>query len=244
LEHFGKDIVASLLEAFPDMVIQFRPYIGDRNSSVVTSILETFSKNPRFHYDTSGSNTDSLCNAAILVTDTSLMRFTFAFGTLRPVICFATQSLADRDSNNTAQNRAIGFEVSNVHEVVDSARKALRDLDHWRDSISKFRAEVLGHPGAATTMAVRAIHQILLGKPLPSACAVDLPPRRNPSLKEAMVILDECASTRYRFEYFLPSVVAIGNLFSDNTQIQEKVLSICNSLGFRFQPRWTIASRN
>lgn len=80
------DIVASLLESFPDRNLVFRPYPKDLAHSDIKAIIRRFEHEPRFRLSTAASYVDEYLSAALLIHHRSTSAEVFQLATGRPVL--------------------------------------------------------------------------------------------------------------------------------------------------------------
>lgn len=88
IEKYGKRIIGSLLDSFPDKNVIFRPYRPNLEDPVVRDLISEFSGNSRFILDDSPFKESSFARAFALVTDFSHIAQSFPCATERPSISF------------------------------------------------------------------------------------------------------------------------------------------------------------
>lgn len=167
LPEYGEQIVATLLETFPDHRIVFRPHPHTRHFRYVTDLVKRHEAEPRFVFDDNPS--DYMANyarSALLVTDMSGTAFTYAFTTLRPVVFFShreDEGIADAFDNVRyfEARTQIGYVVRTLEELRDTGRRALAERDQKEDAIRAFRDAVVYNVGTSEDYIVDSIDAIV-----------------------------------------------------------------------------------
>jgi len=140
----GGDIVAALLENFPDYRIIFRPHPHTLETEYVKRIERRFRNNERFSFDPNASfYMDNYCRSAAMVTDMSGTAFTYAFTTLRPVVFFSHNEDTVEDTFNNVRyfrdRQKIGYIATTIDELAEKMGFALQERDGFKERIREFR---------------------------------------------------------------------------------------------------------
>lgn len=85
IKRHGRQIIANLLERFPDFEIVFRPYPGNE-PELVSDIEHEFVGNPRFLIDKTITGIGFLKDAALMVTDHSSVAISLSLATRIPSV--------------------------------------------------------------------------------------------------------------------------------------------------------------
>ena len=138
LKCHGVRLVRSLLGAFPDLRVIFRPYKTDLESDEVKEICATFAGEPRFVPDTHPGREFAFAHGALLVTDLSHIAQTFAFSTLRPALYF--HPWLKRKQRRTSWLG--GFTAYSYTGLVQAARLCLENTREWQQRIRTERSRL------------------------------------------------------------------------------------------------------
>ena len=88
LQKHGKRILRSLLAAFPEHTIIFRPAPINRDEDTVRDIIDAFAHEPRLAVDTRTSYLETFVRAQVMITDFAHIAGTFCAITHRPAVYF------------------------------------------------------------------------------------------------------------------------------------------------------------
>ncbi|MBI5753331.1 MAG: CDP-glycerol glycerophosphotransferase family protein [Hydrogenophilales bacterium] len=171
LYNAGMDIVATLLSAFPDYEVVFKPHVEDKNAQTL-NIVERFTGQPGFRVDWGGSDYMKLyAETSILVSDFSSTAYTFALSTLRPVLFYSPaedQMPTALRSEAYCRNRsAVGRVARTPTELVESISYLLNHLEEYHQKIAIFRDANIFHVGNSEEYLSDVIGDMISGEPLP-----------------------------------------------------------------------------
>jgi len=152
LPGFGKKIIGALLDNFPDYRIIFRPHPHTLASEYVAMIVERFSQNSRFVFDSNASfYMENYCRSALMVSDMSGTAFTYAFTTLRPVVFFSHDEVnveAAFDGVAYFKDRdKVGCVATNIAELVEMVASSLDQTGIFAEKIKQFRDSTMFNVG-------------------------------------------------------------------------------------------------
>ena len=171
LYNSGIEIVAMLLEHFPDYEIVFKPHVSDRNEKTL-ALIEKFSGQARFTVDVSGSNYKELyARTAVMVSDFSSTAYTFAVSTTQPVVFFsANEHLIPTDLRTgayCAERTGVGLVDTTIEDIRRAVTVAVEKQSEFNEKIARFRSERIYNIGVSEEYLVRAIQGMVSGKPMP-----------------------------------------------------------------------------
>jgi CDP-glycerol glycerophosphotransferase (TagB/SpsB family) len=177
----GPAVLESLLEAFPDRRIIFRPHPSDlrlhelnrqdTHSEVFGRMLEICRTRARCELDDNATSyLDSYRRSAVLVSDTSSTAFTFALSTGRPVVF-----LSPREEEMNAElgrhlkfvndRQQIGMVTTTVEEMTTAVDTTLQE-DRAED-LRRFRDSMIFNAGRAADYFTENVDCFLTGEKHP-----------------------------------------------------------------------------
>lgn len=145
LRAYGIEYVKDLISAGFNVIVRPHPQSYNSEKEFITE-LEKKAKSWGAEWDRNPDGLPSLSKADVMISDTSGVRFDYAYLFARPVISMkiakgANDSLEAADiGENWVDHVAeeIGFELSNANEIVEAIKKALagsgKDVAAWRDA--------------------------------------------------------------------------------------------------------------
>jgi len=168
LPRHGGDIVAALLESFPDYRIIFRPHPHTLETEYVKRIEERFRGKERFSFDSNASfYMDNYCRSAAMVTDMSGTAFTYAFTTLRPVVFFSHNEQTVEGAFNEVRyfrdREKIGCVVTSTEELAEKMAFVLQEREGFAKGIREFRDSEIYNVGQAEHYFVKTFKHIFNG---------------------------------------------------------------------------------
>ena len=191
-EH-GCNIVAALLDQFPDYKIIFRPHPHTVDTPEVQKVARKFNHHPKFAFDTNASfYMENYARSQLMITDMSGTAFTYAFTTSRPVIFFSHRD--DTVENAFGKIRyfkdreKIGYVATNVKELCEEVAYILAHKSELEEKIGKFRDESIYNIGKAEDYFVENFRYIAENQTHPDWQYVEGPivPRDKPVVSEDM----------------------------------------------------------
>ena len=168
----GEQIVGALLEAAPDHELIFRPHPHSLTHPAVQAIIHTHRDNPRFTLDDDASfYMDSYSRARLMVSDISGTAFTYAFGTLRPVVfCSFSETLVQERYGHlryVRDRKRIGRIVEDVEGLVRDVQTILGSMTGAAVDVRDYRDEAIYNVGKAEDYFVEHFTDMLEGRLLP-----------------------------------------------------------------------------
>lgn len=132
IKKYGKSIIRTMLEKFPDLNVIFRPYISDLNTQVVNSICSAFNNESRFILDDNPGRKYAFEHAKFLITDLSHIGKSFSYATLRPSVYYRPWLKGFSSKIETC-----GCFVGNLKELVRRGNFYCDHPDAHKESIIK-----------------------------------------------------------------------------------------------------------
>lgn len=139
LKKHGIRIIRTLLNAFPERTVIFRPYKNDLESVEVRTIRDAFANEARFVFDGEAGRIASFARSALLVTDLSHIAKTFAFATLRGAVYF--QPWGANAQRHVRWDG--GWTTWTYTGLVEACRLALSGAEALRGQIKQRRDELV-----------------------------------------------------------------------------------------------------
>jgi hypothetical protein len=169
--HAGAEILISLASNFNNYRVVFKPHVSDLNNPVTAKILNNISNEKNIIVDTGGSSYHDLyARSALMVSDFSSTAYTFALGTLSPVVFFSPneENFPDGLENEAycSLRKKVGAVVKNTDELVVCVKEILNNKNIYLDSIKNFRKSFLYNPGGSEEYITNAIDLIMNNKRL------------------------------------------------------------------------------
>jgi len=154
LPAYGGEIIAALLENFPDYRIIFRPHPHTLNTEDVSRVVSRFSDCDGFVFDSNPSfYMDNYTRSALMVTDMSGTAFTYAFTTLRPVVFFSHNEETVEDAFNHVKyfrdRSKVGYVVTDVGQLKEKVELGLSKQEEFTEHIRLFRDSEIFNVGKA-----------------------------------------------------------------------------------------------
>ncbi len=174
------DFIPAILAAFPDKHIIFRPHPDDL--SIIKQGVQTLRTNafrqllalcetePRCHLDANQSNyIETFAKAAVLITDTSAIAYSFALTTKQPVVFYsADQAQVKRLMPDVAyinDREKIGYCVDSVSDLIHALTQCFEVTDDIERV--KFCEQVVYHRGTSMQYLLDNLDYLLSGKKHP-----------------------------------------------------------------------------
>ena len=120
LQKHGKRILRSLLAAFPEHTIIFRPAPINRDEDTVRDIIDAFAHEPRLAVDTRTSYLDTFARTRVMITDLAHIAGTFCAVTHRPAIYFQPWMTASNPHGNSPLST-----VTTFSELISAIKHAM-----------------------------------------------------------------------------------------------------------------------
>lgn len=177
------ELLESLLAAFPDRRIIFRPHPNDlqlirdgRRDALAAPLNDALAVCERETHcqldDASLHYMHSYNASAVMISDTSSTAYTYALSTLCPVVFLspheeAVQSVLGDQSAYLRDRACIGYVADSVAQVIDKVRQALDQKEAWSARISEYRNSMCFNIGHAEDYLVTHIDRMLGGQSHP-----------------------------------------------------------------------------
>ena len=120
LQKHGKRILRSLLAAFPEHTVIFRPAPINRDEDTVRDIIDAFAHEPRLAVDTRTSYLDTFVRTQVMITDLAHIAGTFCAVTHRPAIYFQRWMTASTPHGNSPLST-----VTTFSELISAIKHAM-----------------------------------------------------------------------------------------------------------------------
>lgn len=219
LYNAGIDIIGALLEHFPNYRIVFKPHVSDMNNPSTEEVISHYEGHPNFYLDKSGSNYYELyARTAALISDFSSTAYTFALGTLSPVLFYSPteESIppALKSEPYCALRTEIGLVSSDTTDMVEKLNLLLSNVEVYKNRIAEFRSRHLYNPGSSEEYICDAIGKMLAGiadpswecfdnTRLDSELSVSIPKHGVPIESPILIgVLSQYNIVRFRQHYF------------------------------------------
>ncbi len=149
----GEIILTSLLDAFPEYRVVFRPYPGRKDRELGRAIAARFASEPRFLFDDTPTGIPYQRRCALAVTDSSSSAITFSIATERPLVFVdlgsdSTPDVSTRDRAALTQ-LPFGYSARTVPAFNEAVRSGIADARRWRKRIHRAASAYLYNPGTA-----------------------------------------------------------------------------------------------
>ena len=156
------DIVQSLLRAFPDDIVVFRPHPHSVEAPEVRAAIQSLQGVARVEIDLDAADyMKNYARAKLLVTDISGTAYTFAFTTLAPVLFVSPNEgdfLAfDQGPFYREKRGEIGAVATDMSVIGVQARKLVEQETERAKTIAMLRDEVIYHIGDVSARIVAAL---------------------------------------------------------------------------------------
>jgi len=159
----GPQIITTLLEAFPDHQIVFKPYPNDE-PELIEAITTAGGNHPRFAVANSGDHRALYDRTALLVSDFSSTAYTFALSRNRPVVFFSPQEsnlpAPAREGAYCQQRRRVGEIAQTLEELVATCQRQLTRIPTEPTGAP----DLLFNPGQSDTYFAENFRHILEGR--------------------------------------------------------------------------------
>ncbi len=162
IDTYGKSIVASLLNHFPEYNIIFRPAPTDRHHTAVQKINNEFSGVKQFIFDDGQHLKGVYARSALLVSDGSHAIYSFSMATLNPFINCLFGSKQTGISKK--QRHVFGYNAYSIEQMVSAARDLLGSRDENISRIRIARDRMVCNPGRTATYLADHIEHITSDK--------------------------------------------------------------------------------
>ena len=128
LQKHGKRILRSLLAAFPDHTIIFRPAPINREEETVRDIIDAFAHEPRLAVDTQTSYLETFVRTQVMITDFAHIASTFSAITHRPAVHFQPWITA-----NGLRREGLFYTVNSFSKLTLAVKHALAHSPLWSE---------------------------------------------------------------------------------------------------------------
>lgn len=135
IRKYGKSIIRTLLNSFPQMNVIFRPYKSDINSDAARAICNSFAGEPRFIFDDNPGRFFTFSRSAVLVTDLSHIGASFSSAALRPAIYYQPWE----GKKVSAINQRGNYTAYSMQDMVKRIRDCLADPAAYSARLLTFR---------------------------------------------------------------------------------------------------------
>lgn len=184
----GEFIIKSLLDAFPDCNVVFRPYPGPK----LPPFVQRFSSNDRFILDTSLTGIEHQIDARFCVSDNSSAAITFALASGKPsVFCeFDNNSIAHSEKD-VPRELGFGYYVNSKNSFFKILKKLEKSVDFYRDAILNYGASCIPNFKCSAQRIASLLDSIHEGRVIEECLDVKVTSYQHEGLTNA-----ECASRR------------------------------------------------
>lgn len=136
---YALSIISVLLKSFPKHKIIYRPHIANLHEPIVELVKIVYVNEPRLVLDENAKREGTFARGALLITDTSLIRKSFSYSTLRPSICFQPWRKID------AENQFVdcAFIATSFNSLITTARYCINNLESLKKTIETCRNSVM-----------------------------------------------------------------------------------------------------
>lgn len=145
VQYDGEAVLSTLLRAFPEMKIIFRPYPSRTNIEHGRDLAARFAAFPNFAFDETATGIAYQKDCAVAVTDSSSSALTFSLATGRPLVLV---SLED-DGKAALRETPFGFRATGLEAMIEGVVRGIRDAAQWAVTIGKEAGKNIYHPGSA-----------------------------------------------------------------------------------------------
>lgn len=128
LKTYGKRILRTLLAAFPDHTVIFRPTPMNREEDLVREIIACFAHEPRLIIDTQTSYLDTFARTQVMITDFAHIAGTFCTVTHRPAVYFQPWI-----TENGLHREGLFYTANSFSKLTLAVRHALAHAPLWSD---------------------------------------------------------------------------------------------------------------
>lgn len=171
---FGEAIIGAALDAAPSLRVVFRPHSYDQSNPVVIKLVEKFSSNPRFFYDTTPSYFQLYARTALLISDYSSTAATFSLATKRPVIYFQPDGRALKGDEGVV-DAGIGAYIKTIDQLRRHIHDYLNRAAEFSAKIEAIRSERINNVGHSEEYVVDNIDYILNDSRHPDWIYINIP---------------------------------------------------------------------
>lgn len=145
VQHDGESVLSTLLRAFPEMKIVFRPYPSQANMEHGRILAAKFTAYRNFVFDDTATGIAYQKECAVAVTDSSSSALTFSFATGRPLVFVNLKEGAE----TKLQGTPLGFRTETPEGLIEGVRRGIRDAAQWAVTIREEARKNIYHPGSA-----------------------------------------------------------------------------------------------
>ena len=134
LKTYGKRILRTLLAAFPDHTVIFRPTPKNREEDIVREIIACFAHEPRLIIDTQTSYLDTFARTQVMITDFAHIASSFCTVTHRPAVYFQPWI-----TENGLHREGLFYTANSFSKLTLAVKHALAHASAWaEDDIDSF----------------------------------------------------------------------------------------------------------
>ena len=140
LQKHGKRILRSLLAAFPDHTIIFRPTPVNREEETVRDIIDAFAHEPRLIIDTQTSYLDTFARTQVMITDFAHIASSFCTVTHRPAVYFQPWI-----TENGLHREGLFYTANSFSKLTLAVKHALAHSPLWSEEEQEAFINSLGY---------------------------------------------------------------------------------------------------
>ena len=171
IEPCGGEIMLSLLRAFPNHKIIFRPHPHEKET-VIQPILDKVTKYPNFEYDDcKHSYIQQYSRSQLMVSDLSSTAYTYPLATLNPIVFYSwnEEELLKFDEGNQngylADRSKVGAIAENCDQLITKIESLLSEKHIWSKKIRAYKKQLIFNPDNADNYLAQHIDHIIQGTP-------------------------------------------------------------------------------
>jgi len=174
----GARLMRGILDRYPENPLVFRPHPVDVDDPITLDILEAFSGEQRFIFDTRKSSEDIMASGCALITDGSVSGLTYCMASSRPAVYFNPFSFAGHFEPSVLgfdfENGKLFRFASSIDEAVDAMEDLVADPGKEFDEIAELSRNAYEHPDDGMEYLLSSIHAIVENRRLPDWKTLEL----------------------------------------------------------------------
>lgn len=191
----GAEIIAMLLEEFPEHRIAFRPYPGPEIERI-RAVYAPFLDHPRFRLDTSVTGQSLMRESLMVVTDRSSVAVSYGLGYARPVVFYSHAGLTGKRPGGFQRVGPFGLRVGTMRRLRDALHMAMDEAPAIAERTRATRAQFIYNPGRSAEYMAEIVPDILAGRIRPEWLAIRKQPYPGMTLRANLAQLEAIRNRR------------------------------------------------
>ena len=133
-----KAICLSLVQAFPNNEVIYRPYPSAKEGEGIEHLVQTLSQYPNFTFDFSKSSVEAIQRTKYVFTDESSLAISFSLATATPHF---KVSIEDNASSSGIRQGAGWVEIEKLEQIATSISQVEAEAEFWAEQMKHYEGE-------------------------------------------------------------------------------------------------------